>query len=166
MISTLKGIFMSGKIDLRLEELGIVLPEITKSAANYMPYAISGETVYVAGQLPLDSDGNIVYKGHIGDNTTVEQGQDATRMCGIRILSILKHACNGDFDRVVKILVLNILISSTSNFYEHHLAANGVSNLMIEVFGNKIGSHARIASGSSSLPFNALAEVYGTFVIM
>ena len=154
----------SGKIEQRLSELSIKLPEATKPPAKYVPYTISGNTVFVSGQLPL-LEGKMQVAGQLGKDVSIEQGQQTAKNCGLNMLAHLRAACNGDLDRVKKVLKLEILVSSAPGFIEQHVVANGVSNFIVDLFGDEVGSHARVAYGVAGLPLGAAVEVAGTFEI-
>lgn len=153
---------MTGKIETRLAELGIDLPEAPAPAANYVPYVVVGDMVYISGQVSKDANGLIC--GKLGDNTSVEEGAAAARVCGLNLIAQLREACGGDLDRVKKIVKLGGFVNATADFNDHPAVINGVSNLMGEVFG-EIGAHARAAVGCASLPFGVATEVEGIFQI-
>lgn len=152
------------RIEKRLKELGIHLPAVTAPAAAYVPYTISGNIVFVSGQLPF-KDGTPFKKGHLGKNVTIEEGQETARICALNILSHLKNACEGNLDSVTRVLKIEALVASTPEFTEPHLVANGASQLFIDLFGEEIGKHARVAYGVSTLPLGVAVEVAATFEI-
>ena len=147
-----KGKRMS--IEARLEELGITLPEAAAPVASYQPLLVSGGTAYVSGQLPF-VDGNLV-TGKLGQEVTLERGQEAARACGLMILAQLKAA--GLLGRVEKIVKLGGFVSSVPDFTDQPKVVNGCSDLMAEVFG-EAGRHARSAVGVPVLPLDAAVEV-------
>ncbi len=153
---------MAGKIEARLAELGIELPEAPAPAANYVPYVIIGDMVYISGQVSKGSEGLIT--GKLGDSASVEDGVAAARVCGINLIAQLREACDGDLDRVKKVVKLGGFVNATPDFENHPAVVNGASDLMGEVFGD-IGTHARAAVGCGSLPFNVSVEVEGIFQI-
>ncbi len=148
---------MAGRIEARLAELGIRLPEAAAPAANYVPWTRSGNLVFVAGQITLDS-GRLEYQGRIGEDFTVEEGYAAARLCGLNIIAQVKAACDGDLDRVVRIVRLGGFVNAGKDFHDHPKVINGASDLMVEVFGDR-GHHARAAVGASALPLNVATEV-------
>ena len=148
---------MAGRIDLRLAELGINVPEAAVPVANYVAFTISGNTVHVAGQLPMEN-GKVKYVGLVGDEVTVDDGAAAAQLCALNIIAQMKAACGGDLDRVVRILKLNGFVNAPAGFADQPAVINGASNLMVEVFG-EAGKHARSAVGMGSLPFNASVEI-------
>lgn len=154
---------MAGKIETRLNELGIELPEAPAPAANYVPYVVVGDIVYVSGQISKDAGGLIC--GKLGDTTSVEEGAAAARVCALNLIAQLRSACGGDLDRVVKIVKLGGFVNATGDFTDHPVVINGASDLMAEVFGSDKGAHARAAVGCVSLPLGVAVEVEGIFQI-
>ena len=154
---------MAGKIDARLKELGIVLPASIPPAANYVPSVQSGNLLFIAGQVPT-RDGKDIYTGKLGANITMEQGQEAARLCAINILSHVRNALGGDLDRVVRCVRMTGYVNSTPDFGQQPLVVNGASDLMVEVFG-EAGRHARAAVGNAALPRNVPVEVDAIFEV-
>ena len=155
---------MSGKIDTRLAELGIELPTPASPAANYVPFTISGNTLFVSGQITM-WDGEIKYIGRVAAAISTEDAYQAARICGMNIIAQAKIACGGDLDRVTRVLKLGGFVNCLPEFNDMPEVINGASDLMVEVFGCEIGSHARFAVGASSLPRGIATEVDGTFEI-
>ena len=155
---------MSGKIDARLAELGIVIPTPASPAANYVPFTISGNTLFVSGQITM-WDGEVKYIGRVGDRISKEDAYQAARICGMNIIAQAKAACGGDLDRVTRVLKLGGFVNCVPEFVDMPEVINGASDLMVEVFGSEIGSHARFAVGAVSLPRGIATEVDGTFEI-
>jgi len=155
---------MSGKIDARLAELGIELPTPAAPAANYVPYTISNNTVYISGQVTM-WDGALKYVGCVGEDLTADDGYQAARICGLNLLAQLRAACDGDLDRVTRVLKLGGFVNCPANYGDMPKVINGASDLMADVFGSEIGAHARFAVGASSLPFGIATEVDGIFEI-
>lgn len=153
---------MADKINKHLVALGIELPEAPAPAANYVPYVRVGDMVYISGQISKDADGLIC--GKLGEDTSVEDGVAAARVCGLNLISQLRAACDGDLDRVVKVVKLGGFVNATLDFKDHPAVVNGASDLMAEVFGNS-GAHARAAVGCVSLPLGVAVEVEGIFQI-
>jgi len=152
---------MSDAIDKRLSELGIELPKAAAPAANYIPYVVSGNLVFVSGQITL-LDGEIKYKGKIGENLTVDDGYQAARICALNLIAQVKEAAGGDLDRVKKVVKLGGFVNSASDFTDQPEVINGASDLMVEVFGDA-GKHARFAVSAGALPRNVAVEVDGIF---
>jgi enamine deaminase RidA (YjgF/YER057c/UK114 family) len=148
---------MSDAIEGRLKELGIVLPQAAAPAANYVPYVISGNLLYLSGQLPMEN-GKVGVTGHLGRDVDVAGGQRAAELCAINILAQAKAALGGDLGRIKRLIKLNGFVASTPDFVEQHLVINGASNLLANVLGDA-GKHARAAVGMAALPFNAAVEI-------
>ncbi len=150
-------------VNAALAKLDLTIPDVVTPLGNYVGFTISGRTVYVSGQLPIQ-DGKVKVTGRLGDGVTVEQGYDAARLCAINLLAQLKAACGGDLGRVRKVLRLGGFVSVGNGFVDAPKCINGASDLMVAVFGDS-GRHARFAVGVASLPANAAVEVDGTFEI-
>ena len=155
---------MTGTIEARLAELDIVLPTPAAPAANYVPFTISGNIVFVSGQITM-WDGELKYVGCVGDDLTTDDGYQAARICGLNLLAQLRVACGGNLDRVSRVLKLGGFVNCKASFTDMPKVINGASDLMAEVFGADIGSHARFAVGAPSLPLGIATEVDGTFEI-
>lgn len=154
---------MTSTVQKKLESLGLTLPEAVMPAAAYVPFTVSGNHVFVSGQLPM-KDGKPQDIGKVGREFTIEQAQETARLCGLNILAHLKSACGGDLDRVKRVLRLGVFVNSTEDFTDQPKVANGVSEMMVQLFG-EAGKHARFAVGVSQLPFGVAVEVDGTFEV-
>lgn len=142
----------------RLAELGITLPTPAAPVAAYVPFVVTGNLVYVSGQLPLDG-GQVKITGHVGEGgLDVATGQEAAKLCAINILAQVNVACGGNLDRVERCVKVGVFVSSAPDFYDHPKVANGASELFEHVFG-PAGQHARFALGVAALPRNAAVEV-------
>jgi enamine deaminase RidA (YjgF/YER057c/UK114 family) len=150
-------------IDQKLQQLGITLPEPIAPVANYVPFVKTGNQIFISGQLPVEN-GEVKFVGKLGDNISVEDGQKAARICAINLLANLKIACDGNLNRVVRCVKLGIFVNATPDYTNHPVVANGASDLMVEVFGDK-GKHARFAMGAGSLPRGVAVEVDAIFEI-
>ena len=148
---------MAGEIDARLQELGIELPQAAAAVANYVPYVVTGNLVFVSGQVTIEN-GEFKYQGKLGSDLSAEQGQEAARLCALNIIAQLKAACGGDLDRVQRIVKLGGFVNSTPDFKDQPKVINGASDLMVEVFGDK-GKHARAAVSAGALPVGVAVEV-------
>lgn len=144
-----------GQIDERLNALGIQLPEAPKPAAVYIPTQQTGKLVYTSGQ-DCKRNGELIYKGKLGDELTVEQGQKAARQSAINCLSVLK-AHIGDLDRIAKFVKVLSFVNSAPGFVEQPYVVNGASELLEEIFDDK-GKHARSAISANELPFHTPVE--------
>lgn len=150
-------------IDRKLESLGITLPAPPPAVANYVPYIISGNMVIISGQLPL-KDGQVAFKGKVGQDISLEKGQTAAYQCAINALAHLKSACGGNLDSVRQCLRLGGFINCFPDFTDHSSVMNGASDLMVKIFG-ETGRHARAAVGVNSLPLGAAVEIEAMFII-
>jgi enamine deaminase RidA (YjgF/YER057c/UK114 family) len=153
---------MTGTIEARLAELGITLPEAPNPVANYVPYAISGNLLFISGQVAKGADGKIV-TGALGQDVDIDAGQAAARLCALNILAQAKAAL-GSLDRIVQVVRLTGFVNATPAFTDHPKVVNGASDLMVEVLGDK-GRHTRAAVGVSSLPLGSAVEVDATIAI-
>jgi len=153
---------MSGHIAQKLAELQITLPPSQAPIANYVPYVVTGNIVVISGQLPM-KDGKLDI-GKVGKEFSIEQAQKIARQCGINMLSHLAAACGGNLDRVTRCIRLGVFVNSADGFTDQPKVANGVSDLMVEIFGDA-GKHARAAVGVNELPLGAAVEVDGMFEI-
>ena len=154
---------MSGKIEKRLAELDIALPCPPAPVASYVPWVVTGNLVFVSGQVTLAADG-LKYVGVVGKDLSLEDGKAAARLCGINVLAQLKAAAGGDLDRVRRCVRLGVFVNAVSGFAHHPEVANGASDLIQDVFG-EAGRHARAAVGAGSLPRNVAVEVEAVFEI-
>ena len=143
-------------IESKLTELGITLPEAPAPAANYVPWVISGNLLFVSGQISA-------LKGRLGDDLAVEQGAEAARGCGLSLLAQARAAL-GSLDRVARVVKLGGFVHSTATFTDQPEVINGCSDLMVEVFGDK-GRHARAAVSAAALPRGVAVEIEAIFQI-
>jgi enamine deaminase RidA (YjgF/YER057c/UK114 family) len=150
-------------IDARLKELGINLPVPPAPVAAYVPFTRSGNLIFISGQVPL-SEGALKYVGKVGVDFSIEMGQAAAQICAINVLSALKVACEGDLDRVVQCLKVQVFVNATPDYDKQPEVANGASDLFAAVFGDA-GKHARAAIGVGSLPRGVAVEVDAIFEI-
>ena len=141
----------TGIIEVRLKSLGIELPSASAPQANYVPFTRSGSTVYLSGQLPL-WNGERRHVGKVGAGISIQEAQQAARLCGLNLIAQLRAACEGNLDRVVRVLRLGGYVNAIPEFEQGPAVINGCSDLFVEVFGDA-GRHARSAIGVGSLPF-------------
>ena len=144
------------KVDDRLRELGIELPSPIAPVANYVPFVISGNLLHISGQISTDASGGI--KGTVGADVDLETAQKAARICGVNLLTQMKIACDGDLDRVRRVVKLGGFVQAGPDFIDIPKVINGCSELMVEVFGDA-GRHARSAVGVYRLPLGFAVEV-------
>ncbi|MCR9214843.1 MAG: RidA family protein [Proteobacteria bacterium] len=154
---------MAGNIDGRLEELGISIPEAAAPAANYVPYVVSGNMVFVSGQVPF-VNGELKYQGKVGAEFDTETAIECAQVCALNIIAQVKAACDGDLDRVVRCVKLGGFVNCVDGYGEQPKVINGASDLMVDVFADK-GRHARFAVGTNALPMNVAVEIDAVFEI-
>lgn len=143
-------------IEQRLGELGIELPPPAAPVASYVPVTVSGTLAFVAGQIPLEGD-TVQQPGHVPEEVTLEQAQQAARRCALQALAALREALGG-FERLRRILQVSVFVASSPGFTQQPQVANGASDVLVEVLGEE-GRHARAAVGVAELPRGAPVEV-------
>ena len=148
---------MPGNIDRRLAALKIELPEPSRPGANYVPFVRAGELLFLTGQL-AQWNGERRFVGKLGRDFGVEEGQQAARLCALNLLAHLRHALDGDLDRVARIVRLCGYMNSAPDFTGQSQVMNGASDLFLEVFG-EAGRHTRVAVGVAALPYDVAVEV-------
>jgi enamine deaminase RidA (YjgF/YER057c/UK114 family) len=149
-------------IEKKLKELNIQIPTAPSPVGNYLAFRISGNKIYISGQLPIDKNG-IMIKGKIGKELTEEDGKKASLLCMLNSIGHLKDAIK-DLDKVKSCIKINGYINSENNFKNHPSLLNSASDLLVKIFGEK-GKHARAVVGVSSLPLNAAVEIETIFEI-
>lgn len=153
---------MSGSIEKRLAELGVTLPDAPAPAANYVPFVIVGDIVYVSGQISMTSDGLIT--GKVGTDLSTEEGAAAARSCAISLLAQVKKACGGDMDKLVRVVKLTGFVNSGPDYKDQPKVVNGASDFLVEALGDA-GRHARSAVSAGALPLGVAVEIEGVFQI-
>ena len=138
-------------------QLGINIPDMPAPLANYVPYKVSDNVVYVSGQGPV-LNGDLVYKGKVNEDISIEDGIKAAELCCINIIAALKKSINGDWNRLDGFLKLGGFVNCKDNFYDQPKIINGASDLLVKIFGDQ-GRHARFAVGSNALPMNISVEI-------
>ena len=146
---------MTDPIDAKLAELGLTLPAAAAPVAAYVPTVEAGGMLHLSGQLPF-RDGQVV-TGRLGADLSLEEGQEAARLCGLMVLAQVRAALGG-FKRVRRVVKLGVFVNSTPDYTDQPKVANGASELMAAVFG-EAGRHARAAVGVAALPLGAAVEV-------
>lgn len=141
----------------KLKEYAIELKEPAAPVANYVGYNIVGDMAYISGQICVEN-GELKYTGKLGKDYSIAEGQQAAKLCATNILAQINSICAGDLDKVKKVVMLQIFVNSTDDFTEQAQVANGASDLIAGVFGEK-GKHARAAVSCNSLPRNTAVEV-------
>lgn len=142
----------------KLRAYGYELPMPKVPVATYVPVTRAGNIVFISGQISSGENG--VVTGLLGDTMNVVQGGNAAELAAVNLLSQIVHNAGVDLDKVKRVLKLTVFVAATPEFNEHHLVANGASNLIVGVLGDK-GKHARSAIGMASLPLGAAVEVEG-----
>ena len=140
-----------------IKNLGLNIPELPKALANYVPYKIVGKTMYVSGQAPAQN-GEIIYKGKVGTDISVEHGIEAAKLCVINIIAAVKTGLDGDWDKLDSFVKLTGFVNCLDNFTEQPTIINGASDLLVDIFGEQ-GRHARVAVGSNALPLGISVEI-------
>ncbi len=151
------------KFEQKIKSLGYELEPPSSPAANYVPYVIVKNLVFISGQLPI-KNGEIPIKGIVGNDVSVTDAIKMAELCSLCLLSQLKAACDNNLDKVERVVKLGGFVASANNFYDQPKIINGASDLMVNIFGIK-GKHSRFAVGVSSLPNNVPVEVEGIFEI-
>ena len=149
-------------IEARIAELGLTLPEPAKPVASYVSYVRSGNQVTISGQLSNDANGGI--KGTVGVDVTPEQATEAARLCGLNLIAQIKAACDGDLERVIRIVKLGAFVQAGPEFEAIPAVINGCSDLMVAVFGDA-GRHARAAVSAPALPLGVAVEIEAIFEV-
>jgi len=144
------------KIEQRLNEIGLSLPEVAKPVAEYVPAKMVGNLVFCSGQGPV-KEGKMVYIGKVGRELGIEEGYEAARICALNCLAAIKTVV-GSLDKIDEIIRLRGFVNSDLDFFRQPEVLNGASELMVKIFGEK-GKHARSALGVSSLPFGISVEL-------
>ena len=143
-------------VEQRLKDLGITLPQPVAPVANYVPFVRAGALVHISGQVSVDANGGV--RGVVGEDVDAEAAHKAARICGINLLAQMRAACDGDLERVVRVVKLGGFVQAGPGFFEIPKVVNGCSDLMVEAFGDA-GRHARSAVGVYRLPMNFAVEV-------
>ncbi|MEE9430860.1 MAG: RidA family protein [Melioribacteraceae bacterium] len=143
-------------IEQKLKEIGLELPEAPKPLAAYIPANKTGNLIFTAGQIPLEN-GKLKFSGKVGKDLSIEEAKKAAELCLLNGLSVIKSVC-GNLNCISKIVKIIVFVNSADGFVEQAQVANGASELLVELFGEK-GKHARSAVGVSELPINSAVEI-------
>lgn len=149
-------------IEARLAEHGITLPDAPAPAANYVPFVRTGNLLFVSGQISNGPDGFIT--GKLGADMDVEAGAAAAKACAIALLAQLKAGCDGDIERLARVVKLVGFVNSTPDFGDQPKVINGASDFLVDILGER-GRHARSAVSAASLPFGVAVEIEAIFEI-
>ena len=150
------------KIETRLAELGVTLPDAPAPAANYVPFVQVGDLVFVSGQISM-KDG-VLITGKVGADLDTAAGAAAAKTCAINLLAQLKAACGGDIDRLERVVKLTGFVNSTPDFTDQAKVVNGCSDFLVEALGDA-GRHARSAVSAGALPLGVAVEIEAIFQI-
>ena len=148
---------MNSSIKSRCDALGLELPEPSKPGANYVPFLVSGNLLYLTGQL-CHWNGERLFLGKLGEEFDVAEGQEAAKICALNLISQVNVAVDGDIERVLRVVKLSGYVNSAPDFHGQSQVMDGASNTFVEVFG-EAGRHTRLAVGVSVLPYNVAVEV-------
>jgi len=143
--------------DENIKNLGLNIPDLPKALANYVPYKIIGKTIYISGQAPVQN-GELIYKGKVGSDISIEDGIQAAKLCVINIISALKTGIEGDWNKLDSFVKLTGFVNCQDNFTDQPKIINGASDMLVEIFGDQ-GRHARVAVGSNALPLGIAVEI-------
>ena len=146
-----------------LKKLNINLPNAPDPVGAYVAYKIIGNLLFISGQLPIGTDGTII-KGKVGKNLTLEDGQKASKLCALNIMSQAKKAMNGDLNKIKNCIKITGFVNSTDDFTDQPKVINPASEILSAVFENK-GKHTRAAISANSLPLGAAVEIDAIFEV-
>ena len=150
-------------IDTKLEKMGLVLPKATDPVGSYVATKISGNLLYISGQISIDADGKLI-KGKVGKDLNTEQAYKAAQRCALNIIAQAKIVCSNDLSIIKSCIKLTGFVNSTDDFIEQPKVINGASDLIKDVFGSN-GTHTRAAVSTNSLPLGVAVEVDAIFEI-
>ena len=143
--------------DENIKNLGLNIPELPKALANYVPFKIVGKTMYISGQAPV-RNGEMIYKGKVGSDITIEEGIEAAKLCVINIIAAVKTGLEGDWNKLDSFVKLTGFVNCQDSFTDQPKIINGASDMLVEIFGDQ-GRHARVAVGSNALPLGISVEI-------
>jgi enamine deaminase RidA (YjgF/YER057c/UK114 family) len=143
--------------DENIKNLGLNIPELPKALANYVPFKIVGKTMFISGQAPV-RNGEMIYKGKVGSDITIEEGIEAAKLCVINIIAAVKTGLEGDWNKLDSFVKLTGFVNCQDSFTDQPKIINGASDMLVEIFGDQ-GRHARVAVGSNALPLGISVEI-------
>lgn len=143
--------------DENIKNLGLNIPELPKALANYVPFKIVGKTMYISGQAPV-RNGEMIYKGKVGSDITIEEGIEAAKLCVINIIAAVKTGLEGDWNKLDSFVKLTGFVNCQDSFTDQPKIINGASDMLVEIFGDQ-GRHTRVAVGSNALPLGISVEI-------
>ena len=148
-------------IEDNINKLDIVLPDPKGPVGKYVATTVSGNLLFISGQISVNENGELI-KGKLGENLTTEQGYEAAKRCALSLIAHVKKACDNDLSKIKSCIKLNGYVNSTNSFIEQPKVINGASEIIVKVFGEK-GLHTRAAISSNSLPLGVAVEVDAIF---
>ena len=143
--------------DENIKNLGLNIPELPKALANYVPFKIVGKTMYISGQAPV-RNGEMIFKGKVGSDITIEEGIEAAKLCVINIIAAVKTGLEGDWSKLDCFVKLTGFVNCQDSFTDQPKIINGASDMLVEIFGDQ-GRHTRVAVGSNALPLGISVEI-------
>ena len=149
------------KIDDKINNLKIILPDAKPPVGSYVASKITNNLLYISGQISINENGELI-KGKVGKDLSTEQGYEAARRCGLSLVAQAKAACDGDLSKIKSCVKLTGFVNSTDNFTEQPKVINGASDLITSIFGDD-GMHTRAAVSTNSLPLGVSVEVDAIF---
>ena len=150
-------------VEEKLSKLKIKIPDAPAPVGAYVAYKVTKNLIFISGQLPIGSDGNII-KGKLGKDLSIDKGQEAAKLCAINIIAQAKKAVGGDLDKIKSCVKITGFVNSSDDFIDQPKVINGASELLTEVFGDE-GKHARAAVSTNSLPLGIAVEIDAVFEI-
>ncbi len=145
----------------KLKKLNIALPEAKAPVGNYVAAKVSGNMLFISGQISIDENGKLI-KGKVGKDLDTEAGYNAAKRCALSIVAQVKKACDNDLSKVKSCVKLTGFVNSTEDFTEQPKVINGASDLIASIFGD-VGMHTRAAVSTNSLPLGVSVEVDAIF---
>ena len=149
------------KINDRIKELDIILPQAKPPVGSYVATKITGNLLFISGQISIDENGKLI-KGKVGKDLSVDDGYNAAKRCGLSIVAQAKEACDGDLSKIKSCVKLTGFVNSTDDFIDQPKVINGASDLIASIF-DKVGMHTRAAISTNSLPLGVSVEVDAIF---
>ena len=140
-----------------IKNLGLNIPELPKALANYVPFKIVGKTMYISGQASV-RNGEMIFKGKVGSDITIEEGIEAAKLCVINIIAAVKTGLEGDWSKLDCFVKLTGFVNCQDSFTDQPKIINGASDMLVEIFGDQ-GRHTRVAVGSNALPLGISVEI-------
>ena len=150
-------------VEEKLAKLKIKIPDAPAPVGAYVAYKVTKNLIFISGQLPVGSDGNII-KGKLGKDLNIDKGQEAAKLCAINIIAQAKKAVGGDLDKIKSCVKITGFVNSSDDFIDQPKVINAASELLTEVFGDE-GKHSRAAVSANSLPLGIAVEIDAVFEI-